>query len=858
MTLPAGERLGPYEIVGQLGAGSMGVVYRARDTRLGRDVALKVMGAAIAGDGERARRFEVEARAAGVLNHPNIVAIHDIGTHDQAPYLVSELLEGQSLRELLHDGKPLSPRKALDYGVQMALGLAAAHEKGIVHRDLKPENLFLTRDGRVKILDFGLAKLIDPVGGPARGASTIDALKLGGGTQPGTVLGTVGYMAPEQVRGQPADHRSDIFAVGAILYELLAGRRAFDGQSGVDVLSAILSEQPPPLPKGSIPPGLEQVVRRCLQKAPEDRFQSARDLAFQLETLGPAVASTMVSHALATERRSLRQKIGLALLAALALSAATWFIARSTAVSGPAAYHQLTFRRGSVETARFAPDGKAVVYAASWQGSPEQIFHTEQRSPESRPLGVPGASLLSVSSRGELAILVRRHPADAETAGTLAQAALAGGPPRELAEEVEAADWSPDGSSMAVVRRAGGRSRLEFPAGKILYQTDGAVGDPRVSRDGKQVAFIDHPRRGDESGSVALVDPGGKTRTLAGPYVRARGLAWAPSGKEIWFTAAEPGAASELRAVTLGGVARTVARVTGRLTLHDVSPAGQVLLARESARAGLVVRAPGDAAERDLAWFDASLLGDLSDDGATLLFVETGGEAAAHAVFVRKTDGSQAVRLGEGLLGKLSPDGKSVLIVPPLDRTAQLSLLPTGPGDSVSLPLGDLTPLLASWFPDGKRLLITGRQPGHAARLFWRALDSAELHPLGDEGVPIAPAAVSPDGKRLAAVDAQQRLSVFSEGTAARPITGLEPGTVPIRFSRDGGELYVFRPGQLPIQIQRVDLESGRAAPLLQLAPADPAGVTGIFAALLTADARGYAYGYRRVLSDLYLVDGLR
>jgi Tol biopolymer transport system component len=300
-----------------------------------------------------------------------------------------------------------------------------------------------------------------------------------------------------------------------------------------------------------------------------------------------------------------------------------------------------------------------------------------------------------------------------------------------------------------------------------------------------------------------------------------------------------------------------VARVTGRLTLHDVSPAGQVLLARESARAGLMVRAPGQSEERDLAWFDSSLLGDLSADGATLLFVEAGGEAAAHAIFLRKSDGSPAVRLGEGLLGKLSPDGKSVLVVPP-EGPAQLSLLPTGPGDSVSLPLGDLTPLLASWFPDGKRLLITGRQPGHVARLFSRALDSAALRPLSDEGVPMAPTAVSPDGKWVAALDAQQRLSLFSEGGTPRALAGLEPGTVPIRFSQDGSALYAFRPGELPIKILRCDLASGRAAPFLQLTPADPAGVTGIFSALLTADARGYAYGYRRVLSDLYLVDGLR
>ena len=857
MTLATGEKIGPYEIVGQLGAGSMGVVYRARDTRLGRDVAVKVMGAAIAQDNDRARRFEVEARAAGVLNHPNILAIHDVGTHTSGPYLVSELLEGESLRELIHHGKPLSPRRALDYGVQIAQGLAAAHEKGIVHRDLKPENLFVTRDGRVKILDFGLAKLVDPVGAPAHSASTIRALQIGGGTQPGTVLGTVGYMAPEQVRGQPADHRSDVFAVGAILYELLAAHRAFDGVSGVDVLSAILSDQPPPLPS-TVPPGLVQVVQRCLAKAPEERFQSARDLAFQLETLAPAVASTMALTALQTEKRSQRSRIGLLIGAALLLSAAAWFVGRRTAVAPSSAYHQLSFRRGSVAAARFAPDG--VIYSAAWQGSAEQIFHTDVRSPESRALDLPGARLLSLSSKGEMAILLRKHPADGDTAGTLARAALSGGPPREMLDDVEGADWSPDGASMLVVRHANGRSRLEYPEGKLLAETDGAIGDARVSRDGKRVAFIDRPRRGDESGKVAVVglDGPASRRTLTGEWTDARGLAWSPDGKEIWFTAAEPGAAPALRAVTLSGDERVLARVTGRLSLLDVSPAGQVLLAREAARAGLAVRAPGAAEERDLAWFDGSLLTDLSPDGATVLFVESGGEAASHALYLRKSDGSPAVRLGDGLSGKLSPDGKSVLAIPP-QGAAQLSLLPTGAGESVALPLGEVIALSAGWFPDGKRLLVIGQQPGHAPRLFVRGLESAELKPLGEEGVRLSQTAISADGKRVAAVDAKQRLAVLPvEAGAATQACALGDGAAPISFSPDGNSLYAFRPGELPARIVRCDLASGRAEPFRELMPADPAGVNGIFAALLTADARGYAYGYRRVLSDLYLVEGLR
>ncbi|MCA1826735.1 MAG: protein kinase [Myxococcales bacterium] len=845
MTLASGERLGPYEIIGQLGAGSMGVVYRARDTRLGRDVAVKVLTEAVAGDGDLVRRFEVEARAAGVLSHPNIVAIHDVGEHAQLPYLVSELLEGQSLREELQPGKPLPPRKVIEYGLQITQGLAAAHVKGIVHRDLKPENLFVTRDGRLKILDFGLARLIEPVGGPAHSASTIRNLKLDG-TTPGTVLGTVGYMAPEQVRGQPADHRSDIFAAGAILYEMLAGRRAFEGQSGVDVMAAILSDKPPPLPR-DVPAGLERAVWRCLEKVPEERFQSARDLAFQLEEL---------SHATPALVREPSPALSAALWALLALAGvaaiATYFVGRQTAASRQPAYHQLTFRRGTVSTARLAADGQSAVYAAAWQGSPQEVFVTTPRSPESRRLELPPADLLALSSKGEMAVLLRRRQIDGEPAGTLAQASLSGGPPRELAEDVEAADWSPDGGSMLLVRRAQGQSQLEFPAGRILYKTYGTIADPRVSRDGKRVAFVDRPRRGDEAGAIALVE-NGAVRKLTEVWPAANGLAWSPSGAEIWFTAAEPGSAPALRAVTLSGEQRMVARVTGRMALHDVAPSGQVLLARESARAGLMVGTSGE--ERDLAWFDSSLLSDLSGDGKAVLFVESGGEATTHAVFLRKTDGSPAVRLGEGLLGKLSPDGKTALVLP-ADGSAQLTLLPTGAGDSTSLPLGGLTVSWAQFFPDGKELLVAGREQNYGPRLYRLSIqvtEGAALRPLTPDGLPLAPAAVSSDGKRVAALDPERHVTIFEDGTA-KPVAGAEADEVPIRFVGDA--LFIFRPGELPARVRRC--AQGRCEPFRELAPADPAGVTGIFAALLTADAHGYAYGYRRVLSDLYQVDGLR
>jgi serine/threonine protein kinase/Tol biopolymer transport system component len=290
MPIEEGTRLGPYEILSPLGAGGMGEVYRARDTRLGRDVAVKVLPASFSSDRDRLHRFQQEACAAGALNHPNILSIYDVGDHDGAPYVVSELLEGETLRKRL-SGTTLPQRRAIDYALQLAHGLSAAHEKGIVHRDLKPENIFITKDGRVKILDFGLAKLIQADGNESQ--TDIPTRRVD--TDPGVVVGTVGYMSPEQVRGRPVDHRSDIFALGAIVYEMLSGQRAFHGESPADTMSAILKEDPPDLSSTNrnVSPSLERLIDHCLEKNSEERFHSARDLAFALDAmLGSTGTST--------------------------------------------------------------------------------------------------------------------------------------------------------------------------------------------------------------------------------------------------------------------------------------------------------------------------------------------------------------------------------------------------------------------------------------------------------------------------------------------------------------------------------------------------------------------------------------
>src|SRR5687768_15220452 len=472
MSLAAGTQLGPYEVMDLLGAGAMGEVYRARDTRLRRQVAVKVLPASIGNDPARLKRFEQEARAAGALNHPNIVAIRDVGHESGSPYVVSELLEGETLRERM-GGMPLPPRKVMDYAIQIARGLAAAHEKGIVHRDLKPDNIFLTRDGGVKILDFGLAKLgrapfAASFEDSVSAAPTCDPL-----TEEGTVLGTVGYMSPEQVRGQNADHRSDIFSFGAVLYEMLTGQRAFKGRSAVETLNAILKEEPPQITVANppLPPALERIVYHCLEKNPAERFQSAHDLAFDIEALSSPSGSGPRAALLPGE--SPWQRARPALLAALimALPAAGFLLARAASHHPNPEYQRLTFRRGTVYGARFSPDGQ-VVYSAAWDGRKPELYARRPETPDARGLGFPMASVVGVSPSGEMALLIH----DEGKPSVLARAPLAGGPPREILERVHAADWARDGGDFAVVRHVDGGLRLEYPIGTVLVSSPSVHG----------------------------------------------------------------------------------------------------------------------------------------------------------------------------------------------------------------------------------------------------------------------------------------------------------------------------------------------------------------------------------------------
>ncbi len=840
----------------------MGEVYRARDSRLKREVAIKVLPQAFSVDADRLRRFEQEALATAALNHPNILAVFDIGTSEGSPYVVSELLEGETLRERLRGGA-IAVRKTLDYALQIAHGLAAAHEKGIIHRDLKPENLFVTKDGRVKILDFGLAKLTQPESGDHTSLPTMTQA-----TEAGMVLGTAGYMSPEQVRGLAVDARSDIFSFGAILYEMISGKRAFHRETSADTMSAILKEEPPDLSETNrnVSPALERIVQHCLEKNPEQRFHSASDIAFDLEHLSEISSTTARATAVASTppRRKQLGIIAGAFAFALVMLALGWWFGKGSSSAPPPEYQQITFRTGEIGNARFTPDG-SVVYSASWDGGQTQLYMSRTDDPGARELGLKDAELLAISKNGELAIRLNTvNYGGYARSGTLARVPLSGGTPREVLENVQDADWSANGESMAVVRYVPENNhwRLEYPIGKVLFDGINWISHPKISPDGKWVAFADHENPGgDDEGSVAVIAADGSDKNvdkkLSSGWSSLQGVLWSPGGDEIWFTSSSSGSAENPRAVTLSGKLRTITNVPGGMWMEDLRN-GTTLMVTHQERIGIRGVAPGEKQERELGWFGWSILHDITPDGRKILFdEEADGGGPNYTVFLRNTDGSPPARIGDGNAVALSPDAKWAITRPA--KGGPLNLVPTGAGEARKLTHDAVSYSSARWLPDGKRLLASGIEAGHGARDYLIDLATGDSKPITPEGV--AGVHLSPDGRSTAVLGPDGKWGVWPlDGNSIRPIPGLDSRFYVSGWSPDGQLVYAAssRAHQTSAQVYQVNVATGKLESWKTFGTEASAGVTAVGAPHFSSNGSAYAYLYVRVLSEAYIVTGLK
>jgi eukaryotic-like serine/threonine-protein kinase len=862
MALAQGMRLGPYEVLAPLGAGGMGEVWRARDTRLGREVAVKVLPDAVAKDAHALSRFAHETKVVAALSHRNILALFDVGEAGGVHYAVTELLEGETLRALISGG-PLPVRRALEISEQAAHGLAAAHEKGIVHRDLKPENVFLTKDGHVKLLDFGLAHHEPSLRSPEETHSpTLSAY-----TEAGAVVGTVAYMSPEQARGLPVDHRSDQFSLGTVLYEMLAGHRPFKGASTAETLTAIIREEPEPL-STSVPPipaPVRWLVERCLAKEPGERYDSTRDLAREFSScrvhLSEVTSGAVepVSLIPVVRRRKRAVLLGVLAVALVVASLAGVFaVGRGSAKRSELKFQRLTFKRGAITGARFAPDGRTVVYSATWDGGPPAVYSVRLDALDPVPSGYSGANLLAVSVRSQLALSLPRGISSVMLpVGTLALAPFAGGTPRELEPDISFADFSPDGEKLAIARGAytSDIARLEYPSGTVLYKSPFYyLSHVRISPSGEYLAFLEHTKPGTDEGDVVVVDRLGKPILRKGRYSTLEGLAWSPSGDEVWFGGDPAGIRMSLRAVTLGGRERVVLAAPVQILPHDIAPDGRVLASTVDYRNRLFYRGEAASPDREISAQMDTGVGAISPDGSWVAITDDSFNGVFQC-YLRPASGAPPVSLGPGLPASFSPDGRILVVVQP-DRAVVLH--PVGQGQSTTIRLdgfefaGGGRP--AGLLPDGKTIWFRANQPDRPKRIWEVAISGGKPRPLTPEGVS---GWVTDDGASVVfSRDGKTWIQPIAGGEA-RPVDGLLEGEAVAAWTGDGKPLFVYRWRECPTKVYRLDAKTRRREFFREIGPADPSGVTHV-SALMTPDGKACAYVVSQWLSELHVIEGLR